>query len=210
MGFCPVVLMTLSPKLFLQLLKSLPVGVGQIYGCDNLWAGSIFLCAILLSSPIMCLHATIGSLLGIAAGKDKTPCQALSTSSTPGVVSGIFCPPDLSWGLHFQGTNRILRYFRHPQTPSGAPCLCPQLWLLLSYLTALSLSAPFEDIYFGSWGLNSSLACIAIGGMFMALTWQTHLLALACGEYPVHLKEGCLWLWDQNPEQRVKKDCMRS
>ncbi|XP_039694484.1 urea transporter 1 [Pteropus medius] len=103
----------------LQLLKSLPVGVGQIYCCDNLWAGSIFLCAILLSSPVMCLHATTGSLLGIAA--------------------------------------------------------------------ALSLSAPFEDIYFGLWGFNSSLACIAIGGMFMALTWQTHLLALACALFTAYL-----------------------
>uniref|UniRef100_A0A8C3WSV0 Urea transporter n=1 Tax=Catagonus wagneri TaxID=51154 RepID=A0A8C3WSV0_9CETA len=116
-GFSPGVLMTAFAKSFLQLLKSLPVGVGQIYGCDNLWTGAIFLGAILLSSPLMCLHAAIGSLLGIAAG--------------------------------------------------------------------LSLSAPFEDIYVGLWGYNSSLACIAIGGMFLALTWQTHLLALACGEYPV-------------------------
>ncbi|KAM6219976.1 urea transporter 1 isoform 3-T3 [Rhynchocyon petersi] len=103
----------------LELLKSLPVGVSQIYGCDSPWTGGIFLCAILLSSPLMCLHAAIGSLLGIAAG--------------------------------------------------------------------LSLSAPFENIYFGLWGFNSSLACIAIGGMFMALTWQTHLLALACALFTAYL-----------------------
>lgn len=102
----------------LELLKSLPVGVGQIYGCDNPWTGGIFLCAILLSSPLMCLHAAIGSLLGVIAG--------------------------------------------------------------------LSLAAPFEDIYFGLWGFNSSLACIAIGGMFMALTWQTHLLALACALFTAY------------------------
>ncbi|KAK2094660.1 hypothetical protein P7K49_028398 [Saguinus oedipus] len=95
-----------------KLLKSIPVEVGQIYGCDNPWTGGIFLGAILLSSPLMCLHAAIGSLLGIAAG--------------------------------------------------------------------LSLAAPFEDIYFGLWGFNSSLACIKMGGMFIALTWQTHLLALGC------------------------------
>ncbi|XP_037364484.1 urea transporter 1 isoform X1 [Talpa occidentalis] len=103
----------------LKLLKSLPVGVGQIYGCDNPWTGGIFLCAILLSSPLMCLHAAIGALLGIAAG--------------------------------------------------------------------LSLSSPFENIYFGLWGFNSSLACIAIGGMFMALTWQTHLLALTCALFTAYL-----------------------
>ncbi|XP_007516014.1 urea transporter 1 isoform X2 [Erinaceus europaeus] len=103
----------------LKLLRSLPVGVSQIYGCDNPWTGGIFLCAILLSSPLMALHAAIGSLVGIAAG--------------------------------------------------------------------LSLSAPFGNIYFGLWGFNSSLACIAIGGMFMALTWQTHLLALACALFTAYL-----------------------
>ncbi|XP_045383870.1 urea transporter 1 [Lemur catta] len=103
----------------LELLKSVPVGVGQIYGCDNPWTGGIFLCAILLSSPLMSLHAAIGSLLGTVAG--------------------------------------------------------------------LSLSAPFEDIYLGLWGFNSSLACIAIGGMFVALTWQTHLLALFCALFTAYL-----------------------
>ncbi|XP_004484760.1 urea transporter 1 isoform X2 [Dasypus novemcinctus] len=103
----------------LELLKAVPVGVAQIYGCDSLWTGGLFLCAILLFSPIMCLHAAIGSLVGIVAG--------------------------------------------------------------------LSLSAPFEKIYFGLWGFNSSLACIAIGGMFMALTWQTHLLALTCALFTAYL-----------------------
>ncbi|KAL0613336.1 Urea transporter 1 [Plecturocebus cupreus] len=106
----------------LELLKSIPVGVGQIYGCDNPWTGGIFLGAILLSSPLMCLHAAIGSLLGMAAG--------------------------------------------------------------------LSLAAPFDDIYFGLWGFNSSLACIAMGGMFMALTWQTHLLALGCALFTAYLGVG--------------------
>lgn len=68
-GFLSSYFNDLFPKLFLQLLKSLPVGVGQIYGCDNLWTGLIFLCAILLSSPLMCLHAAIGSAIGIAAGE---------------------------------------------------------------------------------------------------------------------------------------------
>lgn len=118
MGFLSVVRVATVVHFLLQLLKSLPVGVGQIYGCDNPWTGAIFLCAILLSSPLMCLHAAIGSLLGVIAG--------------------------------------------------------------------LSLAAPFKDIYSGLWGFNSSLACIAIGGMFMALTWQTHLLALACALFTAY------------------------
>lgn len=54
---------------------------------------------------------------------------------------------------------------------------------VLSAFAGLALAAPFGDIYFGLWGYNCVLACIAIGGMFYALTWQVHLLALTCGEW---------------------------
>jgi len=50
-------------------------------------------------------------------------------------------------------------------------------------LVALSIATPFDSIYLGLHNYNCALACIAIGGMFYALTWQTHLLALACGMY---------------------------
>lgn len=53
------------------------------------------------------------------------------------------------------------------------------------YFPGLSLATPFNQIYSGLWGYNSCLACAAIGGMFLALTWQTHLLAMACGRYLV-------------------------
>nr|CAA73322.1 ADH-regulated urea transporter [Pelophylax lessonae] len=95
-----------------QLLKAVPVGVGQVYGCDNPWSGGIMLVGLFISSPIICMHAAIGSAMGMLAG--------------------------------------------------------------------LSIAAPFESIYFGLWGYNSVLGCIAVGGMFYALTWQTHLLAIAC------------------------------
>lgn len=54
---------------------------------------------------------------------------------------------------------------------------------VLSAFAGLALAAPFGDIYFGLWGYNCVLACIAVGGMFYALTWQVHLLALTCGEW---------------------------
>lgn len=54
---------------------------------------------------------------------------------------------------------------------------------VIEYFAGLALAAPFGDIYFGLWGYNCVLACIAIGGMFYALTWQVHLLAITCGEY---------------------------
>ncbi|KAF7470426.1 Hypothetical predicted protein [Marmota monax] len=95
------------------LLQAIPAGVGQVYGCDNPWTGGMILVALFISSPLICLHAAIGSIVGM--------------------------------------------------------------------LAALTVATPFETIYMGLWSYNCVLSCIAIGGMFYALTWQTHLLALVCG-----------------------------
>ncbi|KAM9328853.1 urea transporter 1 [Gastrophryne carolinensis] len=102
-----------------MLLKAVPVGVGQVFGCDNPWTGGIVLVGLFLSSPVICMHAAIGSALGMLAG--------------------------------------------------------------------LSLAIPFETIYFGLWGYNPVLACIAVGGMFYALTWQTHVLAIAAALFSAYL-----------------------
>ncbi|XP_049619801.1 urea transporter 2 [Syngnathus scovelli] len=102
-----------------KLFMSVPVGVGQVYGCDNPWTGGIFIISLFISSPITCAHAVLGSTIGM--------------------------------------------------------------------LTGLALAAPFGAIYFGLWGYNCVLACIAIGGMFYALTWQVHLLAITCGFYCAYL-----------------------
>lgn len=45
-----------------------------------------------------------------------------------------------------------------------------------------ALAAPHRDIYSGLWGYNSALSCIAVGGVFYVLTWETHILALMCGK----------------------------
>uniref|UniRef100_A0A3Q3ME09 Urea transporter n=1 Tax=Mastacembelus armatus TaxID=205130 RepID=A0A3Q3ME09_9TELE len=94
----------------LQLFLSVPVGVGQVYGCDSPWTGGLILLALLLCSPVICFHAMLGSAAGLA------------------------------------------------------------------------LAAPHKDIYSGLWGYNSALSCIAVGGVFYVITWQTHLLALICGK----------------------------
>lgn len=103
------------PKLF----RSVPVGIGQVYGCDNPWTGGIFIIALFISSPITCVHAVLGSAVGMVSG--------------------------------------------------------------------LALAAPFGAIYFGLWGYNCVLACIAVGGMFYALTWQVHLLAITCAFFCAYL-----------------------
>uniref|UniRef100_A0A3B3UK20 Urea transporter n=1 Tax=Poecilia latipinna TaxID=48699 RepID=A0A3B3UK20_9TELE len=96
-----------------QLFLSVPVGVGQVFGCDSPWTACLVLLALLLCSPAICLHA----LLGSAAGS-------------------------------------------------------------LKFGAGLALAAPLEDVYSGLWGYNSALSCIAIGGVFYGLTWQTHILSL--------------------------------
>ncbi|XP_041854350.1 urea transporter 2 [Melanotaenia boesemani] len=102
-----------------KLFMSIPVGIGQVYGCDNPWTGGIFIISLFISSPITCAHAVLGSAVGMVSG--------------------------------------------------------------------LALSAPFGDIYFGLWGYNCVLACIAIGGMFYALTWQVHILAITCAFFCAYL-----------------------
>lgn len=102
-----------------KLFMSVPVGIGQVYGCDNPWTGGIFIISLFISSPITCVHAVLGSAVGMVSG--------------------------------------------------------------------LALAAPFGDIYFGLWGYNCVLACIAIGGMFYALTWQVHLLAITCAFFCAYL-----------------------
>ncbi|KAF7687339.1 hypothetical protein HF521_014567 [Silurus meridionalis] len=101
------------------LFRSIPVGIGQVYGCDNPWTGGIFIVALFISSPIMCAHAIIGSAIGMVSG--------------------------------------------------------------------LALAAPFQSIYLGLWGYNCALACIAIGGIYYALTWQVHLLSIVCAFFCAYL-----------------------
>nr|BAH58773.1 urea transporter alpha-long [Callorhinchus milii] len=122
--------MTTAPNItwpdlsILMLLRAIPVGVGQVYGCDNPWTGGIFLAALAISSPIICLHAAIGSCVGILAG--------------------------------------------------------------------LSLASPFKKIYDGIWSYNCVLACSAIGGVFYALTWETHILSIMCAIFCAYLGEALM------------------
>ncbi|XP_069571808.1 urea transporter 1-like isoform X1 [Brachyistius frenatus] len=102
-----------------QLFLSVPVGVGQVYGCDSPWTGGLILLALLLCSPTICFHAMLGSAAGI--------------------------------------------------------------------FTGFALAAPHRDIYSGLWGYNSALSCIAIGGVFYVLTWQTHLLAIICALFSAYM-----------------------
>ncbi|XP_072570538.1 urea transporter 2-like isoform X2 [Paramormyrops kingsleyae] len=50
------------------LFRAVPVGIGQVYGCDSPWTGGIITFALFISSPIICLHAVIGSAIGMVSG----------------------------------------------------------------------------------------------------------------------------------------------
>lgn len=65
--------MSVNRGFFLQLFLSVPVGVGQVYGCDSPWTGGLILLALLLSSPAICFHAMLGSAAGVLSGKKDSP-----------------------------------------------------------------------------------------------------------------------------------------
>ncbi|KAG5846216.1 hypothetical protein ANANG_G00147440 [Anguilla anguilla] len=51
-----------------QLLQGVVLGVGQIYACGTLWPSVLILAAVLLFSPLLCVHALLGSAAGTLAG----------------------------------------------------------------------------------------------------------------------------------------------
>ncbi|MBN3301130.1 UT2 protein, partial [Amia calva] len=58
---------------FALLFRSVPVGVGQVYGCDNPWTGGIFMVALVytctqqcLESEILCINSFFCAYLGAA------------------------------------------------------------------------------------------------------------------------------------------------
>ncbi|KAI2664399.1 Urea transporter 2 [Labeo rohita] len=59
--------LTWSELEYSKLFCSIPVGIGQVYGCDNPWTGGIFMVALFISSPITFAHATIGSAVGMVS-----------------------------------------------------------------------------------------------------------------------------------------------
>uniref|UniRef100_A0A8C4RK14 Uncharacterized protein n=1 Tax=Erpetoichthys calabaricus TaxID=27687 RepID=A0A8C4RK14_ERPCA len=53
-----------------ELIKVIPLGVSQVFACDSLLSSFIIMLAITLFSPLVCLHALLGSITGMNAGKE--------------------------------------------------------------------------------------------------------------------------------------------
>ncbi|CAM5112749.1 unnamed protein product [Eretmochelys imbricata] len=49
------------------LLKSIPVGIGQVFGSDSPWSGGIFLLAVFIASPLVCVYTAVGSAVSMLA-----------------------------------------------------------------------------------------------------------------------------------------------
>lgn len=75
---------------FMQLFLSVPVGVGQVYGCDSPWTGGLILLALLLSSPTICFHAMVDSAAGMLSGEKQSPiCTDLCILSAEATVEAL-------------------------------------------------------------------------------------------------------------------------
>lgn len=70
-----------------QLFMSIPVGIGQVYGCDNPWTGGIFIISLFISSPITCAHAVLGSAAGMVSGKRRSMREINARCAKLGAVS---------------------------------------------------------------------------------------------------------------------------
>ncbi|KAM8881459.1 urea transporter 1 isoform 1-T1 [Synchiropus picturatus] len=51
-----------------QVMLGIPLGVGQIFACDALGPSLLILAAVLLYSPLLAVHALLGSAMGTLAG----------------------------------------------------------------------------------------------------------------------------------------------
>ncbi|XP_072315408.1 urea transporter 1 [Eucyclogobius newberryi] len=90
----------------LQFLQGIPLGVGNIYGCSALGPSLLILGAVLLYSPLLAIHALLGSAIGALAGLSmgvRHSCLYTGLSGFNGalgcmVVGGLFFT--FSWRTH--------------------------------------------------------------------------------------------------------------
>lgn len=64
----------LSP-LFVQVIRGIPLGVGQIFACGDLGPSLLILGAVFLYSPLLAVHALLGSAVGTLTGWFQSVCS---------------------------------------------------------------------------------------------------------------------------------------
>ncbi|CAN9509451.1 unnamed protein product [Ophioblennius macclurei] len=91
----------------LQVIRGIPLGVGQIFACGALGPSLLILASVLLYSPLLAVHALLGSAIGTLAGLSMAVRHHALYSGLMGFngalgcmfVGGLFFR--LSWRTHF-------------------------------------------------------------------------------------------------------------
>ncbi|KAM9425743.1 urea transporter 1 [Pholidichthys leucotaenia] len=91
----------------IQVIRGIPLGVGQIYACSSLGPSLVILGAVLLYSPLLAIHALLGSAVGTVTGLSVAVRHDSLYSGLSGfngalgcmAVGGLFFT--FSWRTHF-------------------------------------------------------------------------------------------------------------
>nr|XP_015801774.2 urea transporter 1 [Nothobranchius furzeri] len=92
----------------LQVIQGIPLGVGQIYACGDLGPSLLILGAVVLYSPLLAVHALLGSAIGILAGLSVAVHHESLYSGLSGFNGALGCM--LVGGLFFTFSWRTLLF----------------------------------------------------------------------------------------------------
>ena len=70
----------------MQVIRGIPLGVGQIFACGALGPSLLILGAVLLYSPLLAIHALLGSAVGTLAGESESVCSCVCVGSVGDLV----------------------------------------------------------------------------------------------------------------------------
>ncbi|KAI3376544.1 hypothetical protein L3Q82_016997, partial [Scortum barcoo] len=164
-----------------EVIRGIPLGVGQIFACGDLGPSLLILGAVLLYSPLLAVHAVLGSAVGTLAGESPFVCARVGgvgelaepthrgarerdAGNEPTLVDGESSDQKLA-GRKLQvrlGGDPGEQTEKTEQPGAG-----------------LSMAVRHYSLYSGLSGFNGALGCMAVGGLFFTFSWRTHLFAIA-------------------------------
>ncbi|XP_020512994.2 urea transporter 2 [Labrus bergylta] len=74
-----------------EVMRGIPLGVGQIYACADVGPSLLILVAVLLYSPLLAFHALLGSAVGTLAGLSMAVCPDSLYSGLSGFNGALGC-----------------------------------------------------------------------------------------------------------------------
>ncbi|XP_072179320.1 urea transporter 1-like [Diadema setosum] len=151
-----------EPLDWLQILASIPRGIAQCYGSDNLVTGCLMSVGMLVCSPVVCCHCILGSMMGSLTGLAlaATPSEiyngswSYNSALACGAIGGVFYV--LNWSSHIMGLlaavfaacvrGAMATFFAHVHCPVVAfPfCIVAGLFLLVDSNSKQLLRVPAD------------------------------------------------------------------